>query len=137
MRKYLCLIFLLFFVLGFSQATNPVASDVSSAHFKDTDGLIHLVGSDAEYGVLTYTIVSLPSHGTLKDPLNGNAVVSAGGSLTGSLVTFTPHSEENHQYIFSGTNSFTYKVTDSGSLDSDVKTVTVKVKDKGVGSCGR
>ncbi|MGY8946368.1 MAG: Ig-like domain-containing protein, partial [Flavobacteriales bacterium] len=130
MRKYLCLIFLLFFVLGFSQATNPVASDVSSAHFKDTDGLIHLVGSDAEYGVLTYTIVSLPSHGTLKDPLNGNAVVSAGGSLTGSLVTFTPHSDENHKYIFSGTNSFTYKVTDSGSLDSDVKTVTVKVYDE-------
>ena len=128
MRKFLFLFFLLFTVTVFSQ-TNPVASDVSSAHFKDTDGLIHLVGSDAEYGVLTYTIVSLPSHGTLKDPLNSDAVVSAGGTLTGNLVTFTPHSDENHKYIFSGTNSFTYKVTDSGSLDSDTKTVTVKVFD--------
>ena len=127
MRKFLFLFFLLFSGLVFSQ-TKPISVDISAAHFKDTNGLIHLVGSDAEFNTLTYTIVTLPSHGTLKDPNNSDAVVSAGGSLTGNSVTFVPHSDENHKYIFSGTNSFTYKVTDSDG-DSDIKTVTVKVFD--------
>ena len=128
MKKNFIFIFLLSFFLGFSQ-TNPVATDVKTAHFKDVNGLIHLVGSDAEFGVLTYTIVSLPTHGTLKDPLNSDAIISVGESLTGDLVTFVPHSDENHKYIFSGTTSFTYKVTDDTSRESDTKTVSVKVFD--------
>ncbi|MAU64024.1 MAG: hypothetical protein CMC38_06775 [Flavobacteriaceae bacterium] len=127
MRKILFSLLFLFSGLVFSQ-TKPMASDVSAAHFKDTNGLIHLVGSDAEFNSLTYTIITLPSHGTLKDPNNSNSVVSAGGSLTGNSVTFVPDSEENHKYIFSGTNSFTYKVTDSDG-DSDIKTVKVEVFD--------
>ena len=128
MRKVLFSLFFLFHVFVFSQ-TNPLASDISTAHYKDTDGSIHLVGSDSEYGTLTYTIVTLPSHGTIKDPLNGDAVISAGGTLSGDVLTFVPDSDENHKYIFSGTTSFTYKVTDSGGLESNVKTVTVKVFD--------
>ena len=128
MRKVLFSFFLLFHVFVFSQ-TNPLASDISTAHFKDTDGSIHLVGSDSEFGTLTYTIVTLPSHGTIQDPLNSDAVIAAGGSLTGDVLTFVPHSDENHKYIFSGTTSFTYKVVDSGGLESATKTVTVKVFD--------
>ncbi|MBT6448946.1 MAG: hypothetical protein HOK38_09410, partial [Flavobacteriaceae bacterium] len=79
MRKILFSLLFLFSGLVFSQ-TKPIAADVSAAHFKDTNGLIHLVGSDAEFNTLTYTIVTLPSHGTLKDPNNSDAVVSAGGS---------------------------------------------------------
>ncbi|MBT7624204.1 MAG: Ig-like domain-containing protein, partial [Flavobacteriaceae bacterium] len=109
MRKILFSLLFLFSGLVFSQ-TKPIAADVSAAHFKDTNGLIHLVGSDSEFHALTYTIVTLPTHGTLKDPNNSDAVISAGGSLTGNSVTFVPHSDENHKYIFSGTNSFTYKV---------------------------
>ena len=101
MKKNFIFIFLLSFFLGFSQ-TNPVATDVKTAHFKDVNGLIHLVGSDAEFGVLTYTIVSLPTHGTLKDPLNSDAIISVGESLTGDLVTFVPHSDENYKYIAVG-----------------------------------
>ena len=127
MRKILFSLLFLFSVVAFSQ-TKPIASDVSAAHFKDTNGLIHLVGSDAEFHTLTYKIVTLPTHGTLKDPNNSDAVVSAGASLTGNSLTFVPHSDENHKYIFSGTNSFTYKVTDSDG-DSDIKTVTIKVFD--------
>jgi gliding motility-associated-like protein len=127
-KKFFVFIFLLSFALGFSQ-TNPIATDVKTAHFKDVNGLIHLVGSDAEFGVLTYTIVSLPTHGTLKDPLNSDAIISVGASLTGNLVTFVPHSDENHKYIFSGITSFTYKVTDDTSRESDTKTVSVKVFD--------
>ena len=103
MRKILFSLLFLFSGLVFSQ-TKPISADISAAHFKDTNGLIHLVGSDAEFNTLTYTIVTLPSHGTLKDPNNSDAVVSAGGSLTGNSVTFVPHSDENHKYIFSGTN---------------------------------
>jgi len=128
MRKALFSFFLLFHVFVFSQ-TNPLASDISTAHFKDTDGSIHLVGSDSEFGTLSYTIVTLPSHGTIQDPLNSDAVIAAGGSLTGDVLTFVPHSDENHKYIFSGTTSFTYKVVDSGGLESATKTVTVKVFD--------
>ena len=128
MRKVLFSLFFLFHVFVFSQ-TNPLASDISTAHYKDTDGSIHLVGSDSEYGTLTYTIVNLPSHGTIKDPLNGDAVISAGGTLSGDVLTFVPDSDENHKYIFSGTTNFTYKVTDSGGLESNVKTVTIKVFD--------
>ena len=98
-------VFLFSFVLGFSQ-TNPVASDVKTAHFKDVNGLIHLVGSDTQGGALTYTVISLPTHGTLKD---GSTVVTAGMNLSGDSVTFSPYSDEtgelDHQYIFSGTNS--------------------------------
>ena len=128
MRKILILISLSF-TLGFSQA-NPVASDVKTAHFKDINGLIHLVGSDTQGGTLTYTVISLPSHGTLKD---GSTIVTAGMDLSGDTVTFSPYSDEsgelNHQYIFSGTNSFKYKITDSDGNQSNEGTVNVRVFD--------
>ena len=128
MRKILIFISLSF-TLGFSQA-NPVASDVKTAHFKDINGLIHLVGSDTQGGTLTYTVISLPSHGTLKD---GSTIVTAGMDLSGDTVTFSPYSDEtgelNHQYIFSGTNSFKYKITDSDGNQSNEGTVNVRVFD--------
>ena len=109
------LFFFAFFHLGFLfSQTQPFASDVSVAHFKDTDGIIHLVGSDMQFNDLTYTIVTLPTHGTLKDIGNSDAVISAGSTISGNRVKFVPFSDEtgqtDHNYIFSGTNTFTYKV---------------------------
>jgi len=127
------LFFFAFFHLGFLfSQTQPFASDVSVAHFKDTDGIIHLVGSDMQFNDLTYTIVTLPTHGTLKDIGNSDAVISAGSTISGNRVKFVPFSDEtgqtDHNYIFSGTNTFTYKVTDVDGTSAD-KTVTVKVFD--------
>ena len=104
MRKSIFSLFFLFHVFTFYQ-TDPVAAHVSTAHFKDVNGNIHLVGSDKEGGTLTYTIVRLPSHGDLKDPLTDTAI-SAGGTLSsnGNQVTYVPHSEENDKYIFSKIN---------------------------------
>ena len=128
MRISIFSLFFLFHVFAFSQ-TDPVAAHVSTAHFKDISGNIHLVGSDKEGGTLTYTIVRLPSHGDLQDPLNSDAAVAAGGTLSGNQITFVPHSAENSKYIFSGTTFFTYKVSDDSSRESETMTVTVKVFD--------
>ena len=119
--------------IGFlSSQTQPFASDVSVAHFKDTDGIIHLVGSDMQFNDLTYTIVTLPTHGVLKDIANSDATITAGTTISGNTVKFVPYSDEtgqtDHNYIFSGTNTFTYKVTDVDGTSAD-KTVTLKVFD--------
>ena len=76
---------------------------------------MYLVGSDSDItDNLTYTIVSISTHGTLKDPLNGNAILVAGSTLSsnGNVVTFVPGSSKYSSYIESGTTSFTYKVND-------------------------
>ena len=91
--------------IGFlSSQTQPFASDVSVAHFKDTDGIIHLVGSDMQFNDLTYTIVTLPTHGVLKDIANSDATITAGTTISGNTVKFVPYSDEtgqtDHNYIF-------------------------------------
>jgi hypothetical protein len=84
----------------------PTANDVSAHTEEDSPVDIALDGSDIDDTILTYSIPSGPSHGSL--------------TCTGALCTYTPN--EN----FFGVDSFTYKVTDAGGL-SDTATVTITV----------
>ncbi|HOW18109.1 MAG TPA: lamin tail domain-containing protein, partial [Phycisphaerae bacterium] len=72
-------------------------------------------------GSLTYRVLSLPAHGTPKDS-NGNAVV-VGNPLPGTTVTYEGTGG------FTGSDSFTYKATDTIPKDSNTATVTFMVQD--------
>ena len=84
----------------------PVASNSSAQTDEDTAVAIALAASDPENDPLSYTIVSGP----------------ASGSLSGAApnVIYTPAPN------FSGTDSFTFRVSD-GPADSGVATVTITV----------
>ena len=75
----------------------PVANAKTVTVAKNSTVNITLTGSDFEGSVLTYSVVSGPTHGTL--------------SGTGSSLIYTPTAN------FTGTDSFTFKVND-GSLNS-------------------
>ena len=86
-----------------------IASNVSASTLKNTSTKIHLVASDIDFDDLTYAIVSNPVTGTV--------------SLNGDIVTYTPATD------VSGTVTFTYKASD-GTLDSETKTITLKIIDE-------
>ncbi len=75
---------------------------------------------------LTFTLLSLPIHGTLTDPAAG-LITAAPYTLAngGNAVLYTPGT------IFAGTDSFEFKANDGGQPpeggDSNVATVTVSV----------
>ena len=130
MRKLIFSIFYMISSFVFSQSNNaPVATDVYTSTKKNTSVLIHLVGSDIDItDNLTYTIVSVSSHGTIKDPMT-DAVLSSGSTLSGNgnMVKFVLSSVNKYDsYIESGITSFKYKVND-GTIDSAEKTVNIKV----------
>ncbi|MDC1336839.1 Ig-like domain-containing protein, partial [Flavobacteriaceae bacterium] len=83
-----------------------IASNVSAATLKNSKAIIHLVASDIDFDDLTYNIVSQPTAGAV--------------SLNGDIATYTPATN------VSGTVTFTFKAND-GTLDSDIKTVTIKI----------
>jgi hypothetical protein len=91
----------------------PIASNVSAATLQNIDANIHLVASDLDFDDLTYSIVSEPSNGT--------------ASLSADTVSYTPNTN------FTGTDTFTYKAND-GEVDSQTKTVTIKVIKKHLSS---
>jgi hypothetical protein len=68
---------------------------------------INLVATDEAGDILTYSVLTPPSHGTLTG--------------TGSLLTYTPSAN------YSGPDSFTFKAND-GNSDSNVATVTINVR---------
>ena len=74
----------------------PVADNQAVGTDEDVAKAITLTGGDAEGGVLTYAIVGGPNHGTL--------------SGTAPNLTYTPHANWN------GVDTFTFTVTDDGSL---------------------
>ncbi|MCK5593742.1 MAG: tandem-95 repeat protein, partial [Candidatus Aenigmarchaeota archaeon] len=84
----------------------PIASDVSAVTSEDTAKVIALDASDADDNPLTYSIVSVPSHGTV--------------TLSSPIATYTP--DDNYY----GGDTFTYKVSD-GTADSNTATVTIDV----------
>jgi len=84
----------------------PLAEEQSLSTAEDTAKTVVLVGTDADGDVLTYSIVTGPSHGSL--------------SGTGSIKTYTPAANYN------GTDSFSFKVND-GSVDSNTATVSITV----------
>ena len=86
----------------------PVVSDVTATIPEDTAVTITLLGSDGDTDdTLTYSIVNVPSKGTL-------------GAINGSTVVYTPSEH------FNGEDTFTYKASD-GVADSNTATVTITV----------
>ncbi len=86
--------------------TAPMANSQSVTTAEDTALPITLTGSDAELDPLSFTIVSLPSNGTL----SGNV----------PNLTYTPSAN------FNGSDSFTFTVND-GTLESALATVSLNV----------
>ena len=85
----------------------PACTNGSAATAHNTPVAISL--SCSGNGAVTYSIVSPPAHGTL------GAIGSTGG------VTYTPTAG------FGGSDTFTFKVTDSLGLSSNVATATITV----------
>jgi len=96
----------------------PTAQDISVSTPQDTPRTIALVGSDGDPDktqVLTFVIVSGPSHGTLSGP----------DPATGAVI-YTPAA------LYHGSDSFTYKVIDDdqaggAALESAAATVSIQV----------
>jgi len=100
----------------------PTAEDQDVATALDTAVVITLAASDLDAGdTLTYTIVTLPAGGTLRDPLGGDIAavphVLAGG---GNSVRYTPNSGS------SGEDTFDFRAND-GSVDSNDATVSITI----------
>lgn len=86
----------------------PVASDQSVATNQETAKVITLAATDAEGDALTYSIVTSPARGSL-------------GAISGNQVTYTPTAG------YFGSDSFTFRATDSKGALSNTATVTVTV----------
>ena len=90
--------------------TIPVAAvSTLTVNQDSSNNTVTLSASDADSDALTYTVVVVPSHGTL------------GG--TAPNLTYTPSA------AYSGADSFSFKVND-GTVDSAVATVSISVKTK-------
>ncbi len=86
----------------------PVAQATSASTDEGTPVVIPLVGMDVDSTVLTYMVMSGPSHGSV--------------SIVGSTATYTPSPSTYH-----GPDSFTYKVSD-GQCVSSPATVSITVR---------
>jgi len=84
----------------------PIAPDQSATVDEDVPGAINLLASDVDDGALTYTLVSLPAHGTL--------------SGTAPALTYTPATN------YHGPDSFTYQAAD-GVSTSGIAEVSITV----------
>ena len=85
----------------------PVSNDITFSLTEDTSTQINLDANDVDGDVLSYSILSLASNGTLSASAEG-------------IATYTPSINWN------GTDTFTYKAND-GELDSNTATVTINV----------
>lgn len=94
--------------LGIGPIANnpPVAYDQIVKTTQNTSVAITLIAADPEGDPLTYTIASGPANGTVTG--------------SGPDITYTPNTD------FTGTDTFTYEVTDS-ARSTDTATVTVNV----------
>jgi gliding motility-associated-like protein len=84
----------------------PIANHQSVSVQEDNAEAIALSGSDVEGSVLTFTVLTQPTHGTL-----------AGSGVN---YIYTPHAN------YYGADSFTFKVND-GTIDSNPATVSITV----------
>jgi hypothetical protein len=84
----------------------PVANSQSRTLNEDNTKAITLTGSDVEGSALTFTILTMPLHGTLTG--------------TAPNLTYVPVAN------FNGADSFTFRVSD-GSLNSNTATVSLTV----------
>ena len=84
--------------------TSPIASDATASVDEDSSVAIALSATDADGDALTYAVDN-PSHGTV--------------SLSGTTATYTPTAD------YTGSDSFTYTVSDGAATDTATVTVTV------------
>ena len=91
----------------------PTVDDASATTDEDVAVTVNLVGDDIDGDLLTFTVVSGPSNGTV------GAITSTGNET--ATVVYTPNGDYN------GSDSFTVKAND-GALDSSSNaTVTITV----------
>lgn len=100
--------------------TAPVANTVSVSSNKGGGVLVTLNATDADSDSLTYTIVSVPSQGSLFTDASKGTAVSAGTALSAATVYY----EHNNSSNF--TDAFTYKAND-GTIDSNTATVNAAI----------
>ena len=100
--------------------TAPVANTVSISVNKGAGTLTTLNATDADSDSLTYTIVSVPSQGSLFTDAGKGTAVNAGTTLAAATVYY----EHNNSTNLS--DSFTYKAND-GTIDSNTATVNATV----------
>lgn len=93
--------------------TPPVALSQTVSAIEDTPLPITLRGADADSGLLTYSIVSAPTRGTLTPPASLT-------STNGVIFTYTPGSNLN------GADSFAFQVSD-GQANSSPANVNINV----------
>jgi len=84
----------------------PMADLQSVTTAEDTPAVVNLTGSDPDGDTVVYSVVKVPSHGSL--------------SGTAPNLTYTPNKN------FSGPDSFTFKVND-GTTDSALTTLAITV----------
>lgn len=95
-----------------TRAAPPVAQDVALNAGTHTPTMVTLQavddGSPTPPGALTYTIVSLPSHGQLENVAGGTAISQVPATLPGNQVVY--RSEAG----WVGEDSFTFRASDGG-----------------------
>ena len=105
----------------------PVAYDQSVAAKEDNPVAIALTGSDVDGDPLSYTVTSLPTHGSLSD--GATTVATVPYELLGSSVTYSPGA------AYSGPDGFTFTVNDAtvasvpGTVSIDVAANSTPVAD--------
>jgi len=99
------------FTLSSVQAGPPTAVEVQGVCAMNSSTTITLKANDdgrpIPPGVITYTIVSLPAHGTLEIP--GGAITTVPAKLPSDKVTYKPAAD----YV--GEDSFTFNADDGGT----------------------
>jgi hypothetical protein len=101
---------------------SPIASAVTVDTAYDTPVAITLSGLDLEDCELRFAIVDFPDAGTFGDAIEPACQPGQGGApnVDTTVVPYTPHH-------FSGTDTFTYTVTDSAFVTSAPATVEIHV----------
>ena len=95
----------------------PTATAQSTGVLEDTPATITLTGSDVDAQELTFAVASNPSNGSLGTVVQTTLV----GTTDSATVTYTPSGG------YSGTDSFTFTVTD-GTATSSAATVSITVR---------
>lgn len=88
----------------------PVVADIGLKTYKNMSIPVYLAGADPDGEQLTYTIVSVPSQGTLTE--------------SDGVLVYTPKADR------SGKVSFTYYATDTHGASSALASVSIKVSGK-------
>jgi len=103
----------------------PVANNATNAIIPSTAGatvISALTATDSDGSIASYTVLTLPSHGTLSV---GGTAITAGQILTliqATALTYDPNG------TFTGNDTFTFTATDnSGATDPSPATITIPV----------